>query len=220
MAPYNPDAIPFDQWASTGALAFLPWTQHDPTPAMDPSTVSLKPPTVVCILGASRGIGAHIAYAYVRAGASALVLASRRTAGLEATAAECRRLNPEVAIEVVSCDITDAASVKGLAERTAARFGRLDVAVVNSGVAGMAQPLITAEEELDMVKTAMDTNYAGTFYAAKFLVPLLLKTEDGAKAFIGINTGACKLGRSLGGFITESCPVRTWELRLMQLSQQ
>lgn len=36
-------------------------------------------------------------------------------------------------------------------------------------------------------------NYNGTFYAAKYLIPLLLKTTDGAKGFIGINTGACEL---------------------------
>lgn len=29
--------------------------------------------------------------------------------------------------------------------------------------------------------------------AAKYLIPLLLKTTDGAKAFIGINTGACEV---------------------------
>lgn len=191
MAPYNPDTIPFDQWASRGALAFLPWTEHTPTPTNDPSNVTLPTPYVVLILGASRGIGAHIAHAYTRAGASGLVLAARRTSGLQTTAATCREIDANVEVESVECDITDAGSVEKLAEAAWRRFGRLDVVVVNSGVAGPVAATVT-EDDLEMVKVDMDVNYAGTFYAAKHLVPLLLRTEGGAKAFVGINTGACE----------------------------
>lgn len=194
MAPYDPASIPFEQWASAGALSFLPWTEHNPTPTNDPSTVQLPTPYTVCVLGASRGIGAHIAYAYVRAGCSAVILAARRMSGLQETAAECRRLNPNVQVEIASCDITDAGSLKALAATVGEKFGRLDVCVVNSGVAGEAVPKVTDEDEegLAMVKMASDVNYVGTFYAAKYLIPLLLKTEKGAKAFVGINTGACE----------------------------
>lgn len=191
MAPYAPDEIPFHEWASQGALSFLPWTEHNPVPANDPSKVKLKRPYVVCVLGASRGIGAHVAYSYVKAGASGVVLAARRMSGLEETAKECQKLNPDVQVEIVSCDITDAESVAALAEKTQVKFGRLDVAVINSGVAGPVAVKVT-DDDLAMVKQCMDVNYAGTFYAAKHLIPLLLKTDNGAKAFIGINTGACE----------------------------
>lgn len=190
--PYEPDNIPFDQWASNGTMCFLPWTEHNPTPTNDPSNVTLKTPYTVLVLGASRGIGAHIAYSYARAGANGLILASRRISGLEETAAEVKKINPTAHVEIVSCDITDAASVKRLAETTQAKFGRLDVAVINSGVAGDVVPKVT-DDDLSAVKMAMDVNYVGTFYAAKYLIPLLLGTADGTKAFIGINTAACEL---------------------------
>ena len=182
------DALPIDQWTSKGAFTFLPWSTNDVTPANDPSKVQLKKPYVVSIIGASRGIGAHIAYSYVKAGASGLVLSSRRVSGLEETAAECRKLNPKIEIEIVSCDISSKESVASLAEKTAQRFDRLDVVVVNSGVSGPAASVV--DDDLEMVKMDMDVNYAGTFYAAKYHIPLLLNTEGGAKDFIGINTGA------------------------------
>lgn len=160
MAPYNPGDIPYDRWPSNGALGFLPWTEHNPTPANDPSKVQLKTPYVVCVLGASRGIGAHIAYAYVKAGASGVVLAARSLPGLEESARECRRLNPSVEVEVVGCDITDASSVAALVEKTQAKFGRLDVAVVNSGMAGKAATLVT-EDDPEAVKATMDVRLAG-----------------------------------------------------------
>lgn len=158
--------------------------------------MKLSPGYVVCVLGASRGIGAYIAYSYVKAGASGIVLAARTVAGLEETAAEIKKLNPNVEIEIVGCDITDADSVAALAQKTEKRFGRVDVAVINSGVSGPTAVKAT-DDDLALVKQCMDVNYVGTFYAAKFLIPLLLKSENGAKAFIGINTGACEYQSSI-----------------------
>ncbi|TKA29485.1 hypothetical protein B0A50_03498 [Salinomyces thailandicus] len=153
-------------------------------PAIEPTSVQLPQPFVVCIVGASRGIGAGIAYNYAKAGATGLVLASRRTSGLESTAAECKKLNPDLKIEIVSCDISSAESVAALADRTKSAFGgRLDVAAINSGYSG---PMAGKLDQTDPAtfQNAINVNYVGTFLCAKYLIPQLLATEGGAKAFV------------------------------------
>lgn len=120
----NPD------WGIAGASAFTRKVHHDIHAAIDPTKVKLRQPYVVCIVGASRGIGAGVAHAYAHAGASGIVLASRRVSGLEQTAADCKKINPEINAEIVPCDITSDSDVQDLARKTEAKFGRLDVLVV------------------------------------------------------------------------------------------
>lgn len=123
-------------WGIGGLATFVQTSHADVYPAIDPTTAKLPQPSVVCVVGASRGIGAGIAKAYAKASATGLVLASRRISDLEATAASCKKLNLNINIEIVECDITSASSVSALAEKIKARIGRLDVVVVNSGASG------------------------------------------------------------------------------------
>ena len=117
---------------SEGLATFVQTSHADVYPAIDPTTAKLPQPSVVCVVGTSRGIGAGIAKAYAKASTTGLVLASRRISDLEATAASCKKLNLNINIEIVECDITSASSVSALAEKIKARIGRLDVVVVNS----------------------------------------------------------------------------------------
>lgn len=199
-----------------GKLSTAFQTRHnDIYPAIDPQPVTLPDPFVVCIVGASRGIGAGIALAYAKAGATGLVLASRRTSGLEETAAACRGINPNTQIEIVSCDITKADSVSALAEQTKAVFGgRLDVVTVNSGYSG---PVVLKLHDTDpeTFQQASNVNYVGTFLCAKYLIPLLLATENGAKAFIAVSSLAALIVR---GPVAnpQYCTSKTAQLRLLE----
>jgi hypothetical protein len=49
---------------------------HSRTPTTDPKLVRLPAGFSVCVIGASSGIGEHIAYAYAHAQASSIVIAS------------------------------------------------------------------------------------------------------------------------------------------------
>ncbi|KAK3641101.1 hypothetical protein LTR56_011547 [Elasticomyces elasticus] len=177
----------WDDTGAAGIAGFLSSNAHDIYPSIDPSKVQLPKPYVVCIVGASRGIGAGIAHAYAHAGASGLVLASRRVSGLEQVAAECTKINPKVRIEIVACDITSDSSVQALASKTKSTFGRLDVCVVNSGYTGPIEAKVTETPAGDFIN-ASNVNYVGTFLTAKYFIPLLLATEGGAKALIAVGT--------------------------------
>ena len=201
-------------WGTASANTITKTQHHKPNATLDPAQVKLTSPFVVCIIGASRGIGAGVAYSYAKAGASGIVLVSRRTAGLEDTAAVCNKLNPGNRTEIVTCDITDASSVEHLAEKTWSKFGHLDVVVVNSGYSG---PVVLKVTDTDPVtfQQAINVNYVGTFLCAKHFIPLLLKTDGGAKAFIAVNSLASLLIR---GPIanTQYCVSKAAQLKLME----
>ena len=164
-------------------------TQHqDVTPAIDPSKVALSPGFTVCVLGASRGIGASIAYAYAQAGASTVILAARSADALETVAARCREIQPKVVVHCVTCDITSDGSVAALARRVKDIGRRLDVVVVNSGFAGTVTTKVTDGDPAEW-KKALEVNTLGTYHAAHHLLPILLES-DGAKSFLVVSSAA------------------------------
>ncbi|KAK5168198.1 uncharacterized protein LTR77_006767 [Saxophila tyrrhenica] len=206
--------IPPSEWGATVASSFITKSHHEPYTAIDPSRARLPKPFVVCIVGASRGIGAGTVCSYAKAGATGLVLASRRVSGLEETAAKCKALQPDVETEIVACDITSNDSVAALAQTTKDKFSRLDVVVVNSGYSG---PVVLSLTETDPVtfQQAIKVNYVGTFHCAKHLIPLLLETDRGAKAFIVVSSLAAVIIR---GAIanTQYCVSKLAQLKLIE----
>lgn len=201
-------------WGTKGTGQVTATSHSVPNTTLDPTKTTLPNPFVVCIIGASRGIGAGIATAYAKAGASGLILASRRISGLEETAAECKKANPNVETAIVSCDITSPESVEALATQTKERFGRLDVVAVNSGYSGPVVIKVTETDPSTFVN-ATNVNYIGTFLSAKYLIPLLLETKDGAKAFIGVSSLASLIVR---GPIANSqyCVSKMAQLKLLE----
>ncbi|GAB1737113.1 hypothetical protein NU219Hw_g796t1 [Hortaea werneckii] len=202
-------------WGLRGLNQSFKTQHHAVYPAVDCSQAKLPQPFVVCVVGASRGIGAGIAISYAKAGVTGLVLASRRVSGLEETAVECSKLNPNVQIEIVSCDITSAESVSGLADHVKTAFGgRLDVVAVNSGYSG---PVALKLDEADPIafQQAINVNYVGTFLCAKYLIPILMATSDGAKGFIGVSSLASLIVR---GPIASSqyCVSKAAQLKLLE----
>lgn len=201
-------------WGTAGLGTFVPTSHSQVYLAIDPATAKLPESFVACVVGASRGIGAGIALAYARASVTGLILASRRRSGLESVAAECKAINSDVDVEVVECDITSAASVSALADRIREKFGRLDAVIVNSGYSG---PVVLKLEDTDPAtfQQASDINYVGTFHCAKFLIPILLASDTGAKNFIAVSSFAALIVR---GPIANSqyCVSKLAQLKLME----
>ena len=98
---------------------------------------------VVIVTGAASGIGAAAARRCVREGAQ-VVLVDRDPDGLEAVRAE---LEPSAAVSLVA-DVADADAANRYVDLAMKRFGRVDAALLNAGMAGRVAPIdeITAEE--------------------------------------------------------------------------
>ncbi|KAH8651176.1 hypothetical protein BX600DRAFT_473205 [Xylariales sp. PMI_506] len=202
-------------FGSKGIDAFTAKTFKEIHPAIDPANIpEHSGPYVVCVIGSSRDIGAGVATAYAKSGATGMVLSSRTTSTLDATVAACRKINPNIVIETVACDISDAASVAALAEAARARFGRLDVVIINSGFSGMCLTNIL-DVEPESYQQAINVNYVGTFHVARSMIPLLLESPGGAKTFICVSSIAALIVR---GPIANAqyCVSKLAQLKLME----
>jgi NAD(P)-dependent dehydrogenase (short-subunit alcohol dehydrogenase family) len=202
-------------WGTDSANAFIAKTHKDIYDAIDPTKVELPSPFVVCVVGASRGIGAGIATAYAKAGASGIVLASRRVTGLEQTATDCKAIKPDIKIAVVPCDITSVESVKLLANETKRHFSRLDVLAINSAFSGPCLTRITDNEPADFIN-ATNVNYIGPFLCIKYFLPLLLSSPDGRKTIFAVSTLATLLVRGPIANI-QYCVSKMAQLRMLEM---
>ncbi|HEY6634886.1 MAG TPA: SDR family oxidoreductase [Acidimicrobiia bacterium] len=114
------------------------------------------------VTGASRGIGAAVARALADRGVN-LALASRSGDDLG--------IPDAVAMPT---DVRDLAALERLADATAGRFGGIDILVVNAGVGAYGPFLDLPGEDLEEM---IDVNVKGAIYAARAVLPYLLKSD-------------------------------------------
>lgn len=110
------------------------------------------------VTGAGSGIGRAAALAVSNAGWN-VVLAGRREEALRSVAAEGRE---GAGFLVVLTDVTQAASVNALFERSVAHFGRVDLLFNNAGVSDPAGPF--EEWTPEAWRRVVDTNLSGMFF--------------------------------------------------------
>lgn len=112
------------------------------------------------VTGASHGLGRRIAHAFVRAGAS-VVLIARGGDALQAVHDELVALGgPAQAVDILARDVSDAATATDAVARAAALPGRFSILVNNAGVTGPIGMLET--NALDEWARAVEINLIGT----------------------------------------------------------
>jgi NAD(P)-dependent dehydrogenase (short-subunit alcohol dehydrogenase family) len=123
---------------------------------------------IALVTGAGSGIGRAVALAF-RAAEYSVVLAGRRAAELEQTAAQAGKRDGEML--AVSTDVTNPGAVRELFAVTQERFGRLDVLFNNAGAGGPAVPI----EELtyEQWNAVVNVNLTGTFLCSQEAIRLM-----------------------------------------------
>ena len=140
--------------------------------------MSLKGKTLF-ITGASRGIGLAIALRAARDGANIAIAAKTETPHpkLEGTiytaANEIEKAGGRALPLVV--DVRDEEAVKAGIDKTAAKFGGIDI-VVNNASAVSRTPV--AETDMKRYDLMQGINTRGTFMVSKYAIPYLLKSEQ------------------------------------------
>src|SRR6476659_2318480 len=121
------------------------------------------------ITGAGSGLGAEIARAFVREGASVL-LCARSVAELEALKLDLTPgLQDRQSIVVQRADVADAAQVDAVFTTAAQDFPRLDILINNTGVYG---PFGALEDvDIDEWVQALTINLMGTLYGCRAAIP-------------------------------------------------
>lgn len=179
---------------------FPPWTgfnftkttHYKPSAALDPKLQTLPTPFVVCVTGASRGIGAATAKAFAQAGATGMILTARTADALERTREECKAAatRSDIKISIVASDIGNEASARQLAEIVKTEHGRLDVLVNNAGILSTDASAFSKLDSIgiEQIQDTSQVNYVGKFLTIKYLMPILLASTDGAKAIVNISS--------------------------------
>jgi len=138
---------------------------------------------VAIVTGSGRGIGKGIALGFADVGAD-LVLASRTTAEVEATAAEIRDKGRRAL--AVPTDTRSADQVKSLVEKTVAEFGKIDILVNNAGGFFPIPFLQMSEGGWDAV---IRENLKSVFLCTKATVDVMVKHVGGSIINIGSLAG-------------------------------
>ncbi len=140
----------------------------------------------VIVTGASRGIGAQLAYQLAEQGAL-LTLAARSLDQLESVAAECRRRGAQAL--TVQTDVTDEAQCKRLIERAVEAYGRVDTLINN---AGYGSPMrFDRMPDFKYLRDEIALNYLGVVGCTYYALPYLKQTK-------GRIVGVSSLGALVG----------------------
>jgi NAD(P)-dependent dehydrogenase (short-subunit alcohol dehydrogenase family) len=128
---------------------------------------------VAIVTGGSRGLGQEMAEGLAEAGAS-LMLCARRHEWLTPTVDAFRSRG--FTVEGMLCDVSKAADVQAVVDKTVSRFGKVDVLINNAGVTWAAEP-----EDLPLEKwqKVIDINLTGAFLFAQAAGRDMLKREWG-----------------------------------------
>lgn len=129
---------------------------------------------VVVITGASSGIGRATAVEFARRGAI-VVLAARRERLLHEVMRECKELSGRDALAVPT-NVTDEVAVQSLARAAFEHFGRIDVWINNAGIGAFGR---FEELPADVYRQVMETNFFGTTYGARAVLPYFRRQGHG-----------------------------------------
>lgn len=127
---------------------------------------------VALITGAAGGIGIAVARRFVAEGAQ-VMLADLDEAALKKVAEEFGS-----AASCIATDVTRAADVQAMVDKTLEQFGGLDIFVANAGIEGKIGEIIDSEvENFDKV---MAVNVRGVWLGLHYAIPALQKRGGGS----------------------------------------
>jgi NAD(P)-dependent dehydrogenase (short-subunit alcohol dehydrogenase family) len=145
---------------------------------------------VAIVTGGTSGIGRDTGVLFAKAGAK-VVVAGRREAEGKETVELIGAAGGEGMF--VKGDISKAADVQALLQKTVGKFGRVDVAFNNAGIEGNWMPIAEqSEEDWDRV---IDINLKGTWLCLKYEIQQMLK-QGGGGAIVNMSSVAGLMGNA------------------------
>ncbi|SHG50430.1 SDR family oxidoreductase [Cognatishimia maritima] len=143
----------------------------------------------VLITGPTNGIGRATAVNLAKAGAN-LHLLCRNAAKARTLQEDLRKVNPEIEVEVLLCDLGDFASVRQAASAFEAKGLALDVLINNAGILNTKHVV-----RPDGIEEMFAVNHLGHFLLTHLLMPALLRAP--AARVVVVASGAYLMCKTL-----------------------
>jgi NAD(P)-dependent dehydrogenase (short-subunit alcohol dehydrogenase family) len=129
---------------------------------------------VAIVTGGTSGIGRDAAVLFAKEGAKVVVAGRREVEGKETM--DLVRAEGGDGL-FVKTDVSKAADVQALVQKTVEKFGRLDIAFNNAGVEGEWIPIVDQSEEA--WDSAININLKGVWLCLKYQIRQMLKQGSG-----------------------------------------
>lgn len=139
---------------------------------------------IALVTGAGRGIGREIALTCAAEGAD-VILAARSVDALIEVADEIAQTGRKT--QVIETDVTDRSSVESMVNRSLDEWGRIDLLVNNSGIAGPSAP--SWQVSLEEWNETIAVNLTGVFSCCQLVLPSMIERRSGAIVNIGSIVG-------------------------------
>jgi NAD(P)-dependent dehydrogenase (short-subunit alcohol dehydrogenase family) len=146
---------------------------------------------VAIITGGGKGIGRAIASAFASEGAG-VVMAARTRSKLEEVAEEIRAQGGNA--QAIQTDITDERQIERMVAETIQAYGRIDILVNNSGIAGPTAPVV--DLDLDKWNEVLAIDLTGGMLCAKHVLKHMIPQKSGVIINIVSEGGRSGDGRS------------------------
>jgi NAD(P)-dependent dehydrogenase (short-subunit alcohol dehydrogenase family) len=146
---------------------------------------------VAIITGGGQGIGKAIALAFAAEGAN-VVLAARTLAKLESTADEIRNQGGNA--KAIQTDVMDEKQIEHMVAETVKVYGRIDILVNNSGIAGPTARV--ADMDLAQWNEVLAIDLTGDMLCAKHALKHMIPQKSGVIINIVSEGGRSGDGRS------------------------
>ncbi len=125
---------------------------------------------VALVTGGAAGLGLAIAKALVAEGV--------RLALLDRDAGALSRLKGEFPFDSWRCDIASEQEVRKIVDEVAGALGRIDILINSAGITGKTN-IRSHETETDNIRQVFDINFMGSYFTAKYVLPVMLKNNYG-----------------------------------------
>ena len=141
---------------------------------------------VLVVTGASRGIGAEIAYRAALAGYCVVINYNNSE---EAAQKVCARIKKEGGEAVcIKADVSDEAQVKTLCQNVLDLYGRVDVLVNNAGISSFS---LFTDITTELWDKTFDVNVKGQFLVTRAFLPSMIHRKEGKIINISSVWGIC-----------------------------
>lgn len=129
----------------------------------------------ILITGASRGIGAAIAYRFAADGYNISICCRNSTSELNSLADDLKKLFHVDVLSFVG-DVGDDSFVSNMIYETIRQFGHIDVLVNNAGISYIG---LLSDMNLDDWNTIINTNLTSVFLTCKYAIPHMVARQFG-----------------------------------------